>query len=299
MSLLFLDPCRAYWERALRLPPRTLAGTMLWELQTYYHLPREEVTRRCRTATNRIAEAWRRSAPRGAQDVQAFYRQPLDYAFELLWWHSFMAGGRSFLNVLPAVRYAYRAGARRTLDFGGGVGSHAIVMAAHGLDVALADVSEDLLAFAAWRARLRARAVGCFHLDRDPLADGFDFVVALDVLEHLPAPAQTLVWLCDHLRDGGWLFISMPTDPSIAAPQHISFWGEQLVIEEGLEEIMRLGNASLLFRKVGAVRASGAAPRYVQTGRAAVPLRSLAALPPVLWWTQNRRWRWASRTLGA
>ena len=88
MNLPFPDPCRTFWEEALRLPPRSLAGTMLWELETYHQLPRDAVIGRCRTATRRLAEAWRRSAPRRAQEVEAFYRQRQDYAFELLWWHS-------------------------------------------------------------------------------------------------------------------------------------------------------------------------------------------------------------------
>ncbi len=294
--MAFLDPCRAFWQASLRLPPKSLPETLLWELETYYRLPRDKVLKRCRTATTRIADAWRRASPSTPEDVEAFYRQPLDYPFELLWWHSFMAHDRSFLNVLPAMRWAYHSGARRTLDFGGGVGSHAIVMAEYGLDVTLADVSDELLAFAAWRANRRSVSAHLIHLDREPLDGTYDFIVAADVFEHLPAPPQTLMWLCEHLNDGGLLFINMPTTPSADVPQHISFWGEQLVIESGLDEVLRWGRISILLRKVSRVRVSGAPQRYVQLGLVSRPQVLSAISPALWWWVQTMTW-WSAPTI--
>jgi 2-polyprenyl-3-methyl-5-hydroxy-6-metoxy-1,4-benzoquinol methylase len=286
----FLDPCRAAWVEALRIPPRTLRETVLWELQTFFDLPRDEVLERCRSARARIAEAWRRAGPRSAREVDAFYREPLDYAFELLWWHSFATRDRTFLSVLPPARHALRRGARRALDFGGGVGSHAIALAALDLTVTLADVSEEMLRFAGWRAELRGRPVRLLHVDRESLDEGYDFVAAIDVLEHLPGPAATLAWLGDRLRMGGWLFLSMPGGPSADVPQHISFWGRQLVVEGGLREVMRFGPDCLLFEKTGPVRARGAPPQFDPLPPGASRRAILPAVSPALWLQQTLRW---------
>jgi 2-polyprenyl-3-methyl-5-hydroxy-6-metoxy-1,4-benzoquinol methylase len=287
--MAFFDPCRAFWINALRIPPRSLRETVLWELQTYYGIPRETVLPRCRTARRRIADAWRRAPPRRPEDVEAFYRQPLDYAFELLWWHSFGDRDRTFLSLLPAARLAHHRGARRALDFGGGVGSHALAMAALGLEVTLADVSGDLLGFAAWRAEIRGRRIRGRQLDGQMLDGSYDFIVAVDVLEHLPFPAETLVRLCQHLRPGGYLFLSMPAGFSADVPQHISAWGEQLVVDGGLRTVMRFSGDSMLMEKTGEVRAHGDPPRLSQpdlrSRRALIP-----SVSPGLWWQQTVRW---------
>lgn len=285
-----VDPCRAFWIDALRIPPRSLRETILWELQTYYHLARDVVLERCRVASGNIAAAWRRADPRQPAAVDAFYRQPLDYAFELLWWHSFGPRDRTFLSLLPGALAAYRHGARRVLDFGGGVGSHALVLAAMGYEVTLADISGELLDLAEWRARIRTRPVRIVHLDRQRLEDVYDVIVAADVLEHLTAPANTLMELCRRLRHGGFLFVSMPRGPSSYVPQHISFWGEQLIVDSGLRMLMRFPGDAVFMRKTGDVRAHGAPPRFAPATLPRVRRQLIPSISPGLWWQQMVRW---------
>lgn len=289
--LHLIDPCLAFWARTLSLPPHSLRDTLLWELGTYYGLDQCEVLRRCRTAAARIADAWRSAAPRSPAEVEAFYRQPLDYAFDLLWWHSLGRRDRGVLCPLPGMRAAYRLGARRALDFGGGVGSHALALAAYGFDVTLADVSADLLAFAAWRARLRDRRMPGLLLPRDTLKGPYDLILAVDVLEHLCAPAETLAELAGHLRDGGFIFINMAAGPSPEAPQHLSYWGEQLVIDGGFREVLSFVPGSILLQKTGPPRLRGAPPRYEQPAGASSAKLGLPVISPALWWQQTAAWR--------
>ena len=285
-----VDPCRASWIDALRIPPRSLRETILWELQTYYHLARDVVLERCRLASGRIAAAWRRADPRLPAAVDAFYRQRLDYAFELLWWHSVGPRDRTFLSLLPGALAAYRHGARRVLDFGGGVGSHALVLAAMGYEVTLADISGELLELGEWRARIRNRPVRIVHLDRQGLEDVYDVIVAADVLEHLTAPADTLMELCSRLRHGGFLFVSMPHGPSSSAPQHISFWGEQLIVDSGLRTVMRFPGDAIFMSKTGTVRAHGGPPRFAPAMPPRARRQLIPSTSPLLWWQQTVRW---------
>lgn len=196
---------------------------------------------------------------------------------------------RGFLSVLPAARFVQRRGGRSVLDFGGGVGSHALVVSALGFEVTVEDVSAHLLEFAAWRAAIRRRPVRFVTLDGSPLHGVYDWIVAVDVLEHLPRPAETLMWLSHRLAVGGFLFISMPSGFSADVPQHISAWGEQVRVESGLRPVMRFSGDSVLMEKTREVRAHGAPARFVQ-----VPTRRrrplIPSVSPGLWWQQTIAW---------
>jgi 2-polyprenyl-3-methyl-5-hydroxy-6-metoxy-1,4-benzoquinol methylase len=64
-----------------------------------------------------------------------------------------------------------------------------MVLADAGFDVTVADISDVLLAFAAWRLRRRGYPVRTIDLKRESLPpDGFDLVACFDVLEHIPRP---------------------------------------------------------------------------------------------------------------
>jgi SAM-dependent methyltransferase len=168
-------------------------------------------------------------------------------------------------------------------------------MAALGLEVTTADVSDELLRFAAWRAAIRRRPVRTLHLDHDSLDEEYDFITAVDVLEHLPTPVETVVRLGRHLRVGGWLFLSMPAGPSPDVPQHISFWGEQLIIDSGVREVMRFGHDCFLFEKTGPFRAHGGPPCYDPLPGAIARRALLPSVSPALWFQQTRYWYRAGR----
>ena len=93
------------------------------------------------------------------------------------------------------------------LDFGGGIGTHAL--AAAGLSdvrhVWFVDLNPQNRAFVAQRAAALGLADRLsVHRDLDSLpSQSFDTVVCLDVLEHLPDPADQLMEFHRRLRAGG------------------------------------------------------------------------------------------------
>ena len=93
------------------------------------------------------------------------------------------------------------------LDFGGGIGTHAL--AAAGLSdvrhVWFVDLNPQNRAFVAQRAAALGLADRLsVHRDLDSLpSQSFDTVVCLDVLEHLPDPAAQLMEFHRRLRAGG------------------------------------------------------------------------------------------------
>jgi hypothetical protein len=53
-------------------------------------------------------------------------------------------------------------------------------------------------------------------------AEGFDTIVSLETIEHVPNPAKMIANLADLLRSGGVLVASMPSTPTVdASPHHL------------------------------------------------------------------------------
>ena len=72
----------------------------------------------------------------------------------------------------------------------------------------------------------------------DGVYDEFEVVLALDVIEHVPTPVETLAAVSRLLKPGGWLFVTTPDTGSIPArllgrrwhffhEYHLSYWTRQ------------------------------------------------------------------------
>ena len=100
---------------------------------------------------------------------------------------------------------------KHCLDFGSGVGTHAIALCENGNDVTLLDVAGPLAEFA--RKRLEKRGLSfTFHDTEEPLpSNTFDVVICSDVLEHTYDPVDELHRILESLKDGGILHILVST----------------------------------------------------------------------------------------
>ena len=123
---------------------------------------------------------------------------PLEYALEL-------GDGSSHSAVLDIIG---QFGRLEVLDLGcsGGELAHALRSAGHrvtGVDVVeVAGVRERVDRF--------VRSDLALGLPLDELARDYDLIIAADVIEHLPRPAQTLQEARSLLRPGGQLLLSVP-----------------------------------------------------------------------------------------
>ncbi len=128
------------------------------------------------------------------QRVQAFYEETVGdtHLLELAAWH---LGSAAYIADTLRLQARYASG--NVLDFGGGIGTHALAAAALEpvAGVWVVDLNPHNRAFLGERAGrlgLGDRIHTCRDLQDSGLPERFDTVVCLDVLEHLPDPASQL-----------------------------------------------------------------------------------------------------------
>ena len=249
---------RERWAEALVLPGRSdLRASLVGELAEYLGRPEKEVLERCRMGADALACSWLDASPRTADEVSRFYEQTDAYLYDLTWWHA-LADDQSALAQVEALEAALGYRSRKVLDFGSGIGSLGLLMARYGLDVTLAEVNATLDGYARWRFDRRGQPARFLDAGSEELPENaFDFVSAVDVLEHLPDPRCALLMLSAALRPGGALFVHLPPGADPSRPMHL--WHDPEVLLRHLDEadlwLERSHGASLVMRR-------GPAPRY-------------------------------------
>jgi mycofactocin system glycosyltransferase len=251
-------PRREIWAKALVIRPHSdLRASLIGELAEYLGKPENEVFERCREAASELAGAWHAAAPREAEQVSDFYRHTDAYLYDLTWWHA-LADDESALSQVEALELAKGYRARTVLDFGSGIGSLGLLFAHNGLDVTLAEINPALNDYARWRFDRRDLSACFLNGGSEVLPEAaFDFISAVDVLEHVPEPRSMLMKLAAALRPGGTLFIHMPTEADHSRPMHL--WHDPNAI------LCHLGEAGLWPAKIDGsvlVLRRGPAPRY-------------------------------------
>lgn len=211
----------ADWNRIIA--PRTgdVRADLVRDAAEFLGIPVDEAWRRLAGAGDRFREEWLRTVD-NPQDVAAltqFYNQSDTELFELIEWH---ANDAIHYRTLVLRDFAAARPGRNYLDYGSGIGNDALVFAEAGFDVTLADISDCLLAFAAWRCRKRGFKVRTIDLKHESLpAQEFDVVLCFDVLEHIPKPLTVVRNIRAALHSGGLLLVHAPFGDDPVHPMHV------------------------------------------------------------------------------
>lgn len=141
-------------------------------------------------------------------------------------------GGESLRISIERYEFAARhARPGRLLDLACGVGYGTRILADRAGDRVQAlgvDLSPEVIAYA--RRRYGARHTEFAACDAMEFADprGFDTIVSIETIEHLPDPEAFVARLVRMLRPGGVLVASVPTTPSVDAnPHHLHDFSER------------------------------------------------------------------------
>jgi 2-polyprenyl-3-methyl-5-hydroxy-6-metoxy-1,4-benzoquinol methylase len=219
-------PVLGWAESLTRLGHQSLYESMVAELAEYLREAPATVDAACAAGAEAVAEDWkarqlRKESP--PNEVVEFYRTTKSYLFDLTTFNSEYPHTAT-LEALVAM--ARKRGLTQVLDFGSGIGSVGIFFAQNGMEVTLADVSEPLLEYVAWRFASRGLKVTLIDLNRIELPKNkFEVVTAFDVLEHLARPAETLRTLAASMKTGGLIALNVE-EPDARFPQHIANYEE-------------------------------------------------------------------------
>ena len=194
---------------------------LVHEAAEYLSIPVDEAWQRLRGAGERFRQEWLRTVPdpKDQRQLIDFYNQSDTELFELIEWH---ASDPIHYRTLIIRDVALRQTGRACLDYGSGIGSDALVFAQAGFDITLADVSDVLLGFAAFRCRKRGARVRTIDLKKESLPSAsFDVVVCLDVLEHIHEPLPIVRDIRRAMREGGLLMMHAPFGDDPEHPMHV------------------------------------------------------------------------------
>jgi SAM-dependent methyltransferase len=212
------------WNRILAPQSRDVRAELVGEAAEFLGIPIDEAWGRMCGAAERFCDEWARTvdSPNDEAALARFYNHSDAELFELIEWHA--TDPIHYRTIILRDRYTGANGAagRSYLDYGSGIGNDALVFGDAGFEITLADISELLLAFAAWRCRRRGFAVRTIDLRREAVpVDRFDLAVCFDVLEHIPKPLDIVRRLRAAVRPGGWLVIHAPFGADPEHPMHV------------------------------------------------------------------------------
>lgn len=230
------------WYWALKLPGRTLSQTLAEEVALYFGKSVDEVIDFWYTSTERLRDEWLEQNPQSEAEIVNYYDTNTTYIYELSYWHT-LHMNLGLIENARSMQKALEFPGRKYLDFGGGTGSNIILFNNSGFECTIADISSSLLDFARWRFERRNIRAKIVDTKTEELPENeFDFVTAVEILEHVTDPLKTMQTIMKVTKPGGIIVAWIPFFKDELRPMHLVTdlnVADKFVTELGLEEIWR------------------------------------------------------------
>jgi 2-polyprenyl-3-methyl-5-hydroxy-6-metoxy-1,4-benzoquinol methylase len=218
-------------------------------------LPVGMVTQCATNHASMVGAAWH-AHPGASREHKArtFYAQCDDYVFDLLHHSSTRARHQAAFGEDHVWPWLTGAGPT-ALDFGGGLGLGASVLAQAGKQVTYLDVHGAAARFASWLFDLAGQGVEQLRnapgAPDVPAGRQWDVVLAEHVLEHVPDPVATIDRLSRAVRGRGLVFVRLPCSGS-TSPLVNTIDAQTLLVASNalaaMELLLSSDDGSLLFR---------------------------------------------------
>ncbi len=230
------------WYDSIRKTGLTLEQTIAEEVAEYFGESVDHVIDYWYYSTEKLKDEWNALSPTTDEEIINFYDSNITYIYELSYWHTLHMNLGLIENVRSLEKAINRPG-RRYLDFGGGTGSNIILFSTHGFDCTLADISTSMLDFANWR--FINRGIDCSIVDlKESLLpeEYYDFVTAVEVLEHVKNPVDIMQKIVKVTKPGGIIVAWVPFYADELRPMHLVnelSVADNFVSDLGLVEVWR------------------------------------------------------------
>lgn len=210
------------WESALKDKDKSLVETLIQENADYLKWPREEILS-CwgEKGTEKIKQKWEKENPKTKKGIENYYNTLDLYIPELSSWHA-MVKNDDILKIVEFLQLCTKSNCSSYLDFGAGIGSSGLVFNYYGFSVTLADISDAMLNYSKWRFQRHNSKAGFIDLKKTSIGENlYDCVTAIEVLEHVPNPVETMGKIYKALKGGGYVFVTTPFFKDEERPQHL------------------------------------------------------------------------------
>ena len=210
------------WESALKDTDKTLEETLIQENADYLKWSREEVLS-CwgDKGTEKIKQKWKKENPQTKEDIVNYYNTLDLYIPELSSWHA-MVKNIDHLKIVEFLQLCTKSNFNSYLDYGAGIGSSGLVFNYYGFSVALADISEAMLNYSKWRFQRHNVKASFIDLKKMSIGENhYDCITAIEVLEHVSNPVDTMRKIYKALKSGGYVFVTTPFFKDKERPQHL------------------------------------------------------------------------------
>ena len=223
-----------------------------------------------------MVEMWQQSLPAGTLDGRKHIFQSVNWAepatilqayrhpwYSGSWIHGSPTCAAEYEKDTPWARaFEKYATGEDFLEYGTGYISQALWVADIAKSVTTLDVGNPFFMWFQWRCEKREWPIKCLHVANDlpPIEGPYGFVYSSEVLEHVNNPVKALWHISNHMKNGGYLYLSVffndcdGNDPSHLVWnnvfQDVSLW-YQVMRQLGFELVGRdRAGVAKLFRKI-------------------------------------------------